>query len=211
MEREELKAIIKKIVTDKYGGAETEIPIGVSNRHIHLTEKDYNQLFPNEPIQVKKWLKQPGEFAAEQTLTVVSERGELKRVRILGPLRKFSQVELSKTDARMLGMKIPIRVSSDIEGTPGIKLVSKHSEIFLPKGAIVAKRHIHLPESVANEYGVKQGDEVSVLVGSEIRSLVLNHCTIRVNNQFIPEMHIDTDEANAADIAGDSFAKIIKS
>lgn len=211
MEREELKAIIKKIVTDKYGGAETEIPIGVSNRHIHLTEKDYNQLFPNEPIQVKKWLKQPGEFAAEQTLTVVSERGELKRVRILGPLRKFSQVELSKTDARMLGMKIPIRVSGDIEGTSGIKLVSKHSEIFLPKGAIVAKRHIHLPESVANEYGVKQGDEVSVLVGSEIRSLVLNNCTIRVNNQFIPEMHIDTDEANAADIAGDSFAKIIKS
>ncbi|UPH48672.1 phosphate propanoyltransferase [Listeria innocua] len=211
MKREELKAIIKKIVTDKYGGAETEIPIGVSNRHIHLTEKDYNQLFPNEPIQVKKWLKQPGEFAAEQTLTVVSERGELKRVRILGPLRKFSQVELSKTDARMLGMKIPIRVSGDIEGTSGIKLVSKHSEIFLPKGAIVAKRHIHLPESVANEYGVKQGDEVSVLVGSEIRSLVLNNCTIRVNNQFIPEMHIDTDEANAADIAGDSFAKIIKS
>ncbi|EAD1186893.1 phosphate propanoyltransferase [Listeria monocytogenes] len=211
MEREELKAIIKQIVTDKLSGVETEIPIGVSNRHIHLTENDYNQLFPNEPIQVKKWLKQPGEFAAEQTLTVVSEKGELQRVRILGPLRKFSQVELSKTDARMLGMKIPIRVSGDIDGTPGIKLVSKYSEICLPKGAIVAKRHIHLPESVANEFGVKQGDEVSVLVGSEMRSLVLNHCTIRVNNQFIPEMHIDTDEANAADIAGTCFAKIIKS
>ncbi|MBC2329279.1 phosphate propanoyltransferase [Listeria swaminathanii] len=211
MEREELKAIIKQIVVEKIGGAETEIPIGVSNRHIHLTENDYNQLFPNEPIQVKKWLKQPGEFAAEQTLTVVSEKGELQRVRILGPLRKFSQVELSKTDARMLGMNIPIRVSGDIERTPGIKLVSKHSEIYLPKGAIIAKRHIHLPESVANEYGVKQGDEVSVLVGSEMRSLVLNHCTIRVNDQFIPEMHIDTDEANAADIAGTSFAKIIKS
>ncbi|MCB2606476.1 propanediol utilization protein, partial [Listeria monocytogenes] len=80
---------------------ETEIPIGVSNRHLHLTENDYNQLFPTEPIQVNKWLKQPGEFAAEQTLTVVSEKGELQRVRILGPLRKFSQVELSKTDARM--------------------------------------------------------------------------------------------------------------
>lgn len=211
MEREELKAIIKKIVTDKLNVAETEIPIGVSNRHIHLTEKDYNQLFPNEPIQVKKWLKQPGEFAAEQTLTVVSDKGELQRVRILGPLRKFSQVELSKTDARMLGMKIPIRVSGDIEGTPSIKLVSKYGEVCLPKGAIIAKRHIHLPESVANEYGVKQGEEVSVLVGSEIRSVVLNHCTIRINNQFIPEMHIDTDEANAADIAGDSFAKIIKS
>ncbi|MBF2367302.1 phosphate propanoyltransferase [Listeria welshimeri] len=211
MEREELKAIIKKIVTDKLNVAETEIPIGVSNRHIHLTEKDYNQLFPDEPIQVKKWLKQPGEFAAEQTLTVVSDKGELQRVRILGPLRKFSQVELSKTDARMLGMRIPIRVSGDIEGTPGIKLVSKYREVCLPKGAIIAKRHIHLPESVANEYGVKQGEEVSVLVGSEIRSVVLNHCTIRINNQFIPEMHIDTDEANAADIAGDSFAKIIKS
>ncbi|MBC1462755.1 phosphate propanoyltransferase [Listeria welshimeri] len=211
MEREELKAIIKKIVTDKLNVAETEIPIGVSNRHIHLTEKDYNQLFPDEPIQVKKWLKQPGEFAAEQTLTVVSDKDELQRVRILGPLRKFSQVELSKTDARMLGMKIPIRVSGDIEGTPGIKLVSKYGEVCLPKGAIIAKRHIHLPESVANEYGVKQGEEVSVLVGSEIRSVVLNHCTIRINNQFIPEMHIDTDEANAADIAGDSFAKIIKS
>lgn len=211
MEREELKAIIKKIVTDKLNVAETEIPIGVSNRHIHLTEKDYNQLFPDEPIQVKKWLKQPGEFAAEQTLTVVSDKGELQRVRILGPLRKFSQVELSKTDARMLGMKIPIRVSGDIEGTPSIKLVSKYGEVCLPKGAIIAKRHIHLPESVANEYGVKQGEEVSVLVGSEIRSVVLNHCTIRINNQFIPEMHIDTDEANAADIAGDSFAKIIKS
>ncbi|MBC1445616.1 phosphate propanoyltransferase [Listeria welshimeri] len=211
MEREELKAIIKKIVTDKLNVAETEIPIGVSNRHIHLTEKDYNQLFPDEPIQVKKWLKQPGEFAAEQTLTVVSDKGELQRVRILGPLRKFSQVELSKTDARMLGMKIPIRVSGDIEGTPGIKLVSKYGEVCLSKGAIIAKRHIHLPESVANEYGVKQGEEVSVLVGSEIRSVVLNHCTIRINNQFILEMHIDTDEANAADIAGDSFAKIIKS
>ncbi|EFR97306.1 propanediol utilization protein PduL, partial [Listeria ivanovii FSL F6-596] len=90
MEREELKSLIKKIVADTINGAETEIPIGVSNRHIHLTESDYNQLFPNEPIQVKKWLKQPGEFAAEQTLTVVSDKGELKRVRILGPLRKFS-------------------------------------------------------------------------------------------------------------------------
>ncbi|MBC1884540.1 phosphate propanoyltransferase [Listeria seeligeri] len=210
MEREELKSLIKKIVADTINGAETEIPIGVSNRHIHLTESDYNQLFPNEPIQVKKWLKQPGEFAAEQTLTVVSGKGELKSVRILGPLRKFSQVELSKTDVRMLGLQIPIRISGDIEGTPGIKLVSKTRELTLPKGVIVAKRHIHLPENVAAEYGVKQGDEVSVEVGSELRSLILHHCTIRVNNQFIPEMHIDTDEANAADIAGNAFAKIIK-
>ncbi|MBP3039136.1 phosphate propanoyltransferase [Bacillaceae bacterium Marseille-Q3522] len=207
MEQEQLKTFIKGIIVKVI--REMPIPVGISNRHLHLTESDYGKLFPNQALTVKKMLKQPGEFAAEQTVTVVGPKGKIERVRILGPFRKQSQVELSLTDARHLGLKVPIRLSGDLAGTPGIKLVSKDGELELPQGAIVAKRHIHMSPAEAKLFGVKNGDDVSVKLNTETRSVIFDHCTIRVKEKMVLEMHIDTDEANAANAGSKTTATII--
>ncbi len=120
------------------------IPVGISNRHLHLCQRDYDTLFPNQTMSVKKELKQPGQYAADQTVTLVGPKGKLERVRILGPVRSKTQVEISKTDARTLGIPTPIRLSGDLKETPGIKLVSEMGEVNLAQGVIVALRHIHM-------------------------------------------------------------------
>lgn len=185
------------------------VPIGVSNRHVHLRYEDYIKLYPNEVLKPKKYLNQPGEFAAEQTVTIVGPRGKAERVRILGPFRKESQVEISQTDARVLGLKAPLRLSGDLDGTPGVKLESPYGKLELPRGLIVAKRHIHMGLDDAKRLGLKQGDEVRVKVNTEGRSLIFEQVTIRANEKMVKEMHIDTDEANAAGIGKDTWAEIL--
>ena len=131
MEQEALKHLVKSVVMRQLAEeAQTLIPIGVSNRHLHLTEADYNKLFPNEKITVKKWLTQPGAFAAQQVVTICGPRGDIDRVRILGPFRKASQLEISKTDARKIGIAAPIRLSGNIEETPGVKLKTASGSSF---------------------------------------------------------------------------------
>lgn len=210
MEREALKQLIQRVVMVQMVEEETLIPIGISNRHLHITEEDYNKLFPNEELKVKKWLEQPGEFAAEQTVTIVGKKGEIGRVRILGPFRKTTQVEISKTDARTLGINAPIRLSGDIAGTPEFKLKTDAGEVVVEQGIIVAKRHIHMPTKIAEKMQIKHGEDVSVQVKTEGRSTIFQDCTVRVSDKFELEMHIDTDEANAANVTNETVARIVK-
>ncbi|MFA9557635.1 phosphate propanoyltransferase [Evansella sp. AB-rgal1] len=186
------------------------IPIGISNKHIHLSQADFQKLFPNKQMTVLKELNQPGEFASEQTVTAIGPKGELRNIRILGPFRKESQVEFSMTDARQLGLKLPIRLSGEIEHTPGITLKSEFGECTLEKGVIVAKRHIHMSPADAKLLQVTQGECVNVRVNSEGRSIIFEDCAIRIGEKFKLEMHIDTDEANAGNITPQSVARFVE-
>ncbi len=187
------------------------IPVGISNRHLHLCQRDYDTLFPNQTMSVKKELKQPGQYAAAQTVTLVGPKGKLERVRILGPVRSKTQVEISKTDARTLGIPTPIRLSGDLKETPGIKLVSEMGEVTLAQGVIVALRHIHMSPIDALLFGVKHGDSVSIAIEGTPRRTVFEEVSIRVSPDMVLEMHLDTDEANAADADNpQAYAKILK-
>jgi len=209
MEREALKQLIKQLLLVYLAEEETHIPIGVSNRHLHVSEKDFKSLFPGEELQVMKWLKQPGEFAAQQTVTVVGNKGQIERVRILGPYRSATQLELSKTDARTLGVEPHIRMSGELLQTPGLTLKTNAGEVKLEQGVIVAKRHIHMPSHLASKFQVSHGEEVSVQVKSDQRALIFDGCVVRVGDDFALEMHIDTDEANAANVSENSVATIV--
>lgn len=175
------------------------ILIETSARHIHLSQKDLYTLFgEGYELTPKKNLSQPGQFACEERVTVVGPKKSLERVSILGPLRASTQVELSATDARSIGIDAPVRESGDVAGSAGCKLVGPKGEIEISEGVIVAKRHIHLTPEKAEELGVKDKEIVNVKCGAAGRSLVFGDVVIRVSPNFSPAMHIDTDEANAA-------------
>ncbi|MFC0228406.1 phosphate propanoyltransferase [Serratia aquatilis] len=195
MDKALLEPVVSKILDEM---RLRPIPLGVSNRHLHLSQQDYQQLFPQQPLVEKKALLQPGQYAAEQTVTLVGPKGQLEKVRILGPLRRRSQVEISRSDARVLGIAAPLRMSGELEGTPGIRLVSPFAELVLTNGAIVAQRHIHMSPLDALIYRVQHGDRIQVAVQGGGRRLVFDDVAIRVSPQMRLEMHIDTDEANAA-------------
>jgi len=212
MEREVLKQLVKELVLAHVANQEqvTQIPIGVSGRHLHISEADFKILFPNEDLRVMKMLKQTGEFAAEQTVTVIGSKDQTLRVRILGPFRNETQLEISKTDARNIGVPAQIRMSGELHGSPGVKLKTDAGEVTLKQGVIVAKRHIHMPTNVARDLGVTEGEEVALQVKSEDRSLIFQGCVVRVNDDFELEAHIDIDEANAADVSESTVATIVK-
>ena len=151
---------------------------------------------------------QPGQFASEQKVTIVGPKGEMP-ASILGPCCKDNQVELSLTEARKLGIAAPVRESGDIAGTPGCKLVGPAGEVELDCGVIAAKRHIHLTPETAAEFGVQDKQIVSVKIDTDGRSLVFGDVIIRVSASYAPAMHIDTDECNAAGIAGNVEGEII--
>ena len=195
MDKQEMETTVSKVLDEM---RERPIPLGVSNRHIHLSEDDYARLFPGQPISEKKGLLQPGQFASDQTLTIVGPKGQLKNVRLLGPLRSASQVEISRTDARTLGITAPLRMSGDLAGTPGVRLVSPFAELDLTSGVIVAQRHIHMSPLDALILRVSHGDSVSVAIEGDARRLVFDNVAVRVSPDMCLEMHIDTDEANAA-------------
>ncbi|MGO3733346.1 MAG: phosphate propanoyltransferase [Vagococcus sp.] len=185
-----------------------KIPIGISNRHIHLSYDDFKQLFPNEEVKIKSELRQPGFYACEQTVTIAGPKGELERVRLLGPLRNQTQVELSLTDARKIGVKVPIRMSGILEDSTVVTISSDHGSIER-QSAIAAKRHIHMNPADAAELSVKDLDVVDVLIDTDGRSTLYHDVDIRVSDKTILEMHIDTDEANAANVSPNDTAIII--
>ena len=189
MDKQQLETTVTKVLDEM---RERPIPLGISNRHIHLCAEDYDRLFPNHPISEKKELLQPGQYAADQTVTLVGPKGQLKNVRLLGPLRSTSQVEISRTDARTLGIAAPLRMSGSIEGTPGVRLISPFAELDLASGVIVAQRHIHMSPLDALILRVSHGDKVSVAINGDERRLIFDNVAVRVS----PDM--DTDEANAA-------------
>lgn len=184
--------------------------VETSARHIHLTKEDVKILFgANESLNVKKSLSQPGQFASDKKLTVVGSKGELKNVTILGPERNKTQIELSATDARSIGIAAPIRESGDIQGSASCKLVGPAGEIDLSQGVIIAKRHVHLTPKRAAELKVKEKQIVWVKVTSESRTTIFGDVVIRVSPNFSDAMHLDTDEANAVCATRDTVGEII--
>lgn len=189
---------------------ERKVLVEVSARHVHLSKEDLEILFgKGYELNVKKDLSQPGQYAAEERVTVVGPKRELARVSILGPVRKATQVELSLTDARSIGVNAPVRESGDIAGSAGCKLVGPKGEVVLTEGVIAAKRHIHVTPADAEKMGLKDKEVVSVKIDSEGRSAVLGDVVIRVRGDFATSMHIDTDEGNAAGVSGVVYGEIL--
>ena len=187
----------------------SKILVEVSARHVHVTEEALEVLFgKGAKLTKKKDLSQPGQFVCMEKVTIVGPKGEMA-ASILGPVRKEDQIEVSLTEARKLGIAAPVRESGDVAGTPGCKLIGPKGEIELANGVIAAKRHIHLTPETAAEIGVADKQIVSVAVGGEGRKLVFGDVVVRVSPSYAPAMHIDTDEANAAGMAGSMEGEII--
>ena len=186
-----------------------KVIVETSARHIHVSAADLAVLFgADHKLTNKKDLSQPGQFACEEKVIVRGPKGELK-MSILGPERKETQVEVSFTDARTLGVVAPIRESGDIAGSAACTVIGPCGEVELKEGVIVAKRHIHLTPEVAEEFGVQDKQIVSVKVETDGRSLIFGDVICRVNPTYAPAMHIDTDEANAAAMKGVVEGEII--
>ncbi|MBQ7660754.1 MAG: phosphate propanoyltransferase [Clostridia bacterium] len=185
--------------------------VETSARHVHLTNADIETLFgKGATLTNKKDLSQPGQFACEERVTLVGPKKQIERVSILGPARKATQVELSFTDARTLGISAPVRESGDVAGSAPLKLVGPAGEVEISEGAIIAKRHIHMTPADAERFGVKDKDIVSVKLDSADRSTIFGDVVVRVSDKFALAMHIDTDEANAACAFGEFYGEIVK-
>lgn len=186
------------------------VPIGVSARHVHLSQKDVELLFGEGHTLTKKKELMGGQFACEEQVTIVGLKlRAIENVRVLGPVRPHSQVEISATDAVKLGIKAPVRLSGDLENSAPIAIVGPKGVIYLKEGCIIAQRHIHMNNRDAEIAGVKDKDIVSVKFDDE-RGVIFNNVQVRVDDSFTLEMHIDTDEANAAKISTGQTALIIK-
>jgi putative phosphotransacetylase len=185
------------------------VPIGVSARHIHLSRDHIAILFgQGAELTVFKDLSQPGQFAAVETVAVIGPKGRFDKVRILGPSRSRTQLEVSRTDTFTLGIPAPVRESGNIEGTPGIKVIGPAGEVDIMEGVIVAARHIHFHTSDAHKWGIDDKQRLRVRLGGE-RPLVFEDVIARVSDQFALDMHIDTDEANAAGVKNGDSAEIL--
>lgn len=188
-----------------------QLLVETSARHVHVSREHLDILFgKGYELTVKKELSQPGQFACTERVDVVGSKKTLSGVSILGPVRSATQVELSLTDARSIGVNAPIRESGDIAGTGSCKLVGPCGEVELTEGVIAAKRHIHMTKADAAEYGVADKDIVSVKVDSADRSLVFGDVVVRVSDSYALAMHIDTDESNAACAGMSAMGTLIK-
>ncbi|MBI2251422.1 MAG: phosphate propanoyltransferase [Armatimonadetes bacterium] len=210
-QEESIKAIVKQVI-EKIALKENleDIPVSFSNRHIHLNYKDLELLFgANYNLTKQKDLSQPGQYAAEETISLVGPKGIIPKVRILGPPRNFTQVEISITDSYILGINPVIRDSGNLKETPGIAIVGPKGVLSLKEGVIVAKRHIHMKEEEAKIRNLKDKDSAQVKIKGE-RALIFEDVLIRVSPDFRLEMHLDLDEANAAGIKRGEKASIVK-
>lgn len=185
------------------------IPVGVSNKHIHLSLHDLEILFGKGYELTKIKDLQPGQYASKETVEVIGSKGSFDKMRILGPIRKETQLEISVSDGFKLGVDAPIRESGNIEDTPGVLLRGPKGEVKIDKGVIVASRHIHLSTGYAKKYGYKDGELVSVTTNG-IRKTTLHNVTLRVADNFRPEIHIDVEEANACGLKNSDTIKITR-
>ena len=202
------RLVLEALGTEAEKGKMT-VPVGVSNRHIHLCQEDVEALFGKGYELTKKKELMGGQFACNEMCTIVGLKlRAIENVRILGPVRKSSQVEISATDARTLGIKAPLRQSGDTKDSGAIALVGPKGVVYLKEGCIVAARHIHMTPAEASAARLKDGDFVSVKMGSD-RGAVLDNVKIRVDESFSLEMHIDTDEANACSVKQGDTATIL--
>ena len=206
---EQITRMILEAINNNSEQPKMKVPVGVSARHIHLTQEDVEKLFGKGYQLTQKKELMGGQFASNEQCTIVGLKlRAIENVRILGPVRSKSQIEISATDARTLGINAPIRQSGDIKGSAPIAVVGPKGAIYLDEGCIVAARHIHMSPADAKAAGLKDGDFVSVKAENE-RGAVMDNVKIRVDETFTLEMHIDTDEANACGIKQNDLVAIL--
>lgn len=209
MDREKIKALVQEIVQNSLQQTTKMIPIAVSNRHIHLSIEHVERLFGRGyKLQKHKDLSQPNQFAAKETVTLIGPKGRIQQVRVLGPARGNTQVEISLFDGFTLGVTPPLRNSGDIQGSEAITIMGPRGRLTLKEGLICAARHIHMHPSDAERLLVKEGDRVQVKVDGE-RGVIFSNVLIRVSEKYKLEMHIDLDEANAAHIKNGQLGEIV--
>jgi acetate kinase len=190
---------------------DTPIPMAISARHVHLSQSTIDALFgPGHQLRMKSALSQPGQFAAWETITLVGPHGHLDGVRVLGPPRDADQVELSRSDEIALGIDAPLRVSGDLGHTPGIELVGPIGRVRLHSGVVTALRHIHMTPEDAQRLGLHDRQFVSVSVNSQGRDVVFGDVIVRVSPQYRLELHLDTDEGNAAGVDHGATAMLLQ-
>lgn len=201
---------VKKALDEIASGDDKQIKIGVSNRHVHLSREDLDTLFGKGFELTKKKTLMGREFASEQLVTLVGPSLKtIENVRVLGPVRKHTQVEISRTDTFVLKVSPPVRPSGDIKDSEKIVIVGPKGVVYLNEGVIIANRHIHLTPEYAEKHGIKDGDYVDVMVNS-IKPTKFFDVQVRVRDDFNVEMHIDTDDANAAGLKNGDLVTIIK-
>lgn len=187
-----------------------QIPVAVSARHVHLTERSIAALFgAGHVLRVHAPLGQPGQFAAEETVTLVGPKGVLPHVRIVGPARAADQVEISRTDEIGLGLDAPVRLSGELAQTPGICLLGPAGSVMLDHGVVLAQRHIHMSPPEAAQLGLSDRQIVQVRVGSPERALIYDDVIVRVSADYRLELHLDTDEGNAAGVRQGDYAILL--
>lgn len=192
-------------------GADNLVPVGVSNRHIHLSAAHVEALFgKGYELQPMKELSQPGQYACKEQLTIIGpSMRPIEKVRVLGPVRKATQVEISRTDSYTLKVKAPVRESGSIAGTPGLTIVGPKGVVTISEGCIIANRHIHMSPADGQAFGVKDGEYVNVEVDGERRTKWYD-VQVRVHPDFRLEMHVDTDDANAVGLPCGSQVRVVK-
>jgi len=190
---------------------QNKILVETSARHLHVTDEDFKTLFGKDAkLTIKKELSQPGQFASGEKVTIVGPKSSIERVSILGPTRKQTQVEISATDARSLGIEAVIKESGNIENTPGCTIIGPIGQIVLKEGVIVAKRHIHVKPEEAKALNIVDKEIVNVKVENDSRSIIFGDVVVRVRSDFAGSMHIDTDEANAGSVKPGTYGTILK-
>lgn len=186
-----------------------EVQIEYSNRHIHVNKEIVEKLFgPGYNLISKKKLSQAEDFAAQETVILMGPKGKLENVRIIGPVREKTQIEILQSDAFILGIEAPLRLSGDLDNTPGIKIISNLNEVDLAEGVIIAKRHLHLSPEEAEKNNLKNGQKIQLETKGE-RALIFKEIIVRVQEGFQARIHIDIEEANAAGIKQNDQGKII--
>ncbi len=213
---EEILKLLLKTVKESEGKEKEakevfEIPVGISNRHIHLSRKDVDILF-GEGYELTKLkdLSQRGQYSCKETITICGPKGALEKIRVLGPIRSKTQVEVSLGDCRKAGVSPCVKLSGDLKETPGVTLIGPKGSVQLEEGVIVAQRHIHMTSKQAIHFGVNDGDLVEVKVDG-LRGGILSNVSIRTNDSFTLECHLDVEEANSMGIIPNSKIKIVKS
>ena len=218
--KEQIEAVVRRVLgacdaSDKCqsscDGCDGDIPVGISNRHIHLTEGDVERLFgKGYKLIPMKELSQPGQYACKELLTIVGpSMRPIENVRVLGPVRSSSQVEISQTDSYVLKVKPPVRESGNIKGSAPIRIVGPKGVVELSEGCIIANRHIHMSPSEADIFGVKDGDYVDIDVNGNRKTRWFD-VQVRVHKDFRLEMHVDTDDANSAGIGNGFLVTVVK-
>lgn len=210
-----IEAIVKQIVSemqDKPAANDLSIPVGISNRHIHLSREDLDTLFgAGYELTPLKDLSQPGQYACKEQCTIIGpSMRSIEGVRILGPIRKQSQVEISVTDSFVLKVKPPVRESGSLSGSAPITIVGPKGIVTLKEGCIIANRHIHMSPADAVKFGVKDGDYIDVDAMSGTKRTRWFDVQVRVSDKFCLEMHVDTDDANAVGFKNGSTVTVVK-